>query len=384
MTNIVQNLKQIAKPRPCCSFTPPYVLDQIVESPNVTPESRAVALKTLQRIPAVRKERAKSVWAKAVLNDKFLRVIFDSQQREDLPGKKPLLDDRKGSGPTPTTDSRAKDVYEHFKTVYDFYEEMGKGTPPDTSSYNPFDKNKMFWGSVHFDDDNGVTPGYDNAFWEGTQWAFGDGDNELLGPFTSLDIVAHEMTHAVVQYTANLPYWYQSGALNESIADVFASMVKQYGPKKEAKDADWLIGKDLWLRPGGRALRDMAYPGTAYNIPGVGSDPQPTSMSDPRAIAAIKSSKDNRGVHILSSIPNRAFFLAATSIGGFSWDRTGKIWYEALKDPKLKDEAKKSSFLSNAFEFFANLTVQHAANPDEEEKVRDAWVEVGVLSRVPQ
>lgn len=383
MANIAQKLKQIAKPRPCCSFIPPYVLDQISESPDpgVTPESRAVALKTLQRIPAVRKERANSVWATREANDKFVRVIFDSQQREDLPGKKALLDDREGSGLTTTTDSRANDVYEHFQTVYGFYEMMGKQTPSDPSPYIPFD-HKIFQGSVHFDDDNGVTPGYDNAFWEGTQWAFGDGDNELLGPFTSLDIVAHEVTHAVVQYTANLPYWYQSGALNESIADVFASMVKQYKAKQKAKDADWLIGKDLWLRPGARALRDMGYPGTAYNIPGVGTDPQPTSMSDPRAIAAAKSSKDNRGVHVLSSIPNRAFFLAATSIGEYSWDRAGKIWYEALKDSSLKSEAMKSSFLSNAFEFFAKLTVQYAESDSKE--VENAWVAVGVLSRVTE
>ncbi|KAF9922121.1 Translation initiation factor 3 subunit b, partial [Mortierella alpina] len=154
-------------------------------------------------------------------------------------------------------------------------------------SRNSIDGNGMdIIGTVRFDDDDGETLGYFNAFWDGVdQFVYGEGDGELFGSFTEhLDVTGHEWTHAVTQFTADLPYMNQSGALNESISDVFGSMIKQFyapdGPQK-AEDADWLVADGIFLVPNAKALRDMENPGTAYDNPLIGpKDPQPASMDD--------------------------------------------------------------------------------------------------------
>jgi Zn-dependent metalloprotease len=95
---------------------------------------------------------------------------------------------------------------------------------------------------------------------------FGDGD-EFLNNFTGcIDVIGHELTHAVTEHTAPLNYWGMSGALNEHISDVFGIMVKQKVQHEDSKSADWLVGEDCIL-PGvkGTALRSMKAPGTAYN-----------------------------------------------------------------------------------------------------------------------
>jgi hypothetical protein len=105
------------------------------------------------------------------------------------------------------------------------------------------------------------------------------------------------------------------------MSDVFGSMVKQWTLGQTVTEADWLIGAAI-LAPGfkGRALRDMANPGTAYDDPNLGKDPQPGHMKD-----YVQTESDNGGVHTNSGIPSRAFVLAATAIGGKSWEKTGKI-----------------------------------------------------------
>src|SRR5207253_1407308 len=118
----------------------------------------------------------------------------------------------------------------------------------------------------------------------------------------------------------------QSGALNESMSDVFGSLVKQMAAGQTADKADWLIGAGL-LMPSvsGVALRSMKDPGTAYNDPQLGQDPQPANMAN-----YLDTTDDNGGVHINSGIPNHAFFLTATKIGGFAWEKAGRIWYVTL------------------------------------------------------
>ena len=168
---------------------------------------------------------------------------------------------------------------------------------------------------------------YDNAFWNGQQLVFGDGDGRIFERFTKpVDVLGHELTHAVTEHTAGLVYEGQSGALNESVSDVFASCLKQRLLGQDAVAGDWLIGAGLFL-PGvqGRALRDMAHPGTAYDDPVLGKDPQPGHMDD-----YVDTTDDHGGVHLNSGIPNRAFQLAATAIGGSSAEGAGRIWYAAL------------------------------------------------------
>ncbi|KAG0357151.1 Translation initiation factor 3 subunit b [Podila minutissima] len=275
-----------------CSVIPSYILQDIAENSNVQTPCRRTYTKALNR------------------------EIYDAHQKsyDELPGVLVFG----GASSRSLNDESVKNVHGHFQKIFDFYQKV--------FNRNSFDgKGAKLIISVHFDGD--PNPGYDNVFWypnpdpKLSQWGFGDGDFVLFDNFTKiLDISAHEFTHAVVEYTGILPYWYQSGALNESISDVFGSMIKQFfapgGPQK-AKDADWLVGEGLFLVPGGRALRDMENPGTAYDIPGVTKDRQPAAGTP---YVELPPWTDNGGVHIYSSIPNRAFVLVAKALGGFSWE----------------------------------------------------------------
>jgi hypothetical protein len=234
-----------------------------------------------------------------------------------------------------------------YAEVYDRDSYDGKGAPVVLT--------------VHYGTD------YDNAFWDGTQLVFGDGDGKVFGRFTRpVDVLGHELTHAVTERTAGLTYQGQSGALNESVSDVFGSCLKQRLLDQTVDQADWLIGAGLF-EPGihGRALRDMAAPGTAYDDPALGKDPQPADMS-----GYVDTTDDNGGVHINSGIPNRAFQLAATRIGGRSWEGAGRIWYATLTGGRLTPDVD--------FAGFAAATV--AAAGDHADEVRSAWETVGVLS----
>lgn len=124
--------------------------------------------------------------------------------------------------------------------------------------------------------------GFNNAFWDGQVMVFGDGDQDLFTSFTkSIDVIAHELTHGVTENTAGLIYHKQPGAINESMSDVFGSMVKQWSLKQDAASADWLIGAEVFT-PGleGDALRSMKAPGTAYDNEIIGKDPQPDHMDN--------------------------------------------------------------------------------------------------------
>ncbi|MCW2866142.1 MAG: peptidase thermolysin, partial [Marmoricola sp.] len=205
---------------------------------------------------------------------------------------------------------------------------------------------------------------YDNAFWDGTQLVFGDGDGTAFGSFTKpIDVLGHELSHAVTQFTADLTYQGQSGALNESMSDAFGACVKQRHLGQDAAGADWLVGEGIFL-PGiqGTALRSMKDPGSAYDDPTIGKDPQVGTMAD-----YVDTSDDNGGVHTNSGIPNKAFYLAATAIGGQTWSGAGKVWYAALTSGIPAD---------CDFATFAAATV--AAAGEHADAVTDAWTQVGV------
>ncbi len=213
--------------------------------------------------------------------------------------------------------------------------------------------------TVHFGRD------YPNAFWDGTQLVFGDGDGVVFDRFTRpVDVLAHELTHAVVERSAGPVYRDQPGALNESLADVFATCFKQRLLGQVAAEGDWLIGAELFL-PGvaARGLRDLRSPGTAYDDVRLGRDPQPGHLDD-----YVSGPDDNGGVHINSGIPNRAFHLAAVAIGGSSWEGAGRIWYDAMVGDGVGPETD--------FAGFAAATVAAAGRHADE--VAAAWEQVGV------
>jgi len=176
----------------------------------------------------------------------------------------------------------------------------------------------------------------------------------------------------VTEHTSPLYYQGQSGALNEHVADVFGVMIKQKAANETADEADWLIGEGCLL-PGvkGIALRSMKEPGTAYDDPRFGKDPQPATM------AGYKVTKqDNGGVHIYSGIPNRAFYLASTAFGGHSWEKAGQIWWQTMNCGKVPP---KCTFVQ-----FSDVTTEVAEElfgDDAAKIVRQAWTQVGVVRK---
>lgn len=212
---------------------------------------------------------------------------------------------------------------------------------------------------------------YDNAFWDGRRMIFGDGDGTLFGSFTSdIDVVGHELTHGVTQYEANLEYHLQSGALNESLSDVFGIMIKQRMLNQDVKQSNWLIGENVLLGDQ-YALRSMKAPGTGYkNHPQLGNDPQPATM-DEFVKLPDTSSGDWGGVHYNSGIPNFAFYVAANNMGGFAWEKAGKIWYAAVTD---KANLKKNATFSDMRKLTIKIAAQlYGPKSLEAKAVTDGW-----------
>jgi len=216
---------------------------------------------------------------------------------------------------------------------------------------------------------------YANAFWDGTHLVFGDGDGRIFRRFTlAVDVLAHEFAHAVTEHAAGLVYQGQSGALNESVSDVFAACLEQRVLGQTAAEGTWLIGQEIFAEGvSARALRDMAQPGTAYDDPRLGRDPQPGHLDD-----YVDTTDDNGGVHINSGIPNRAFVLAARAIGtlsdhGSAAEGAGRVWYDALTGGSVEPGAD--------FAAFAAATIAAAGQrggAEHERAVREAWDQVGV------
>ena len=214
---------------------------------------------------------------------------------------------------------------------------------------------------------------FQNAFWDGSQMVYGDGDGEVFGSFTAdLDIMGHELAYGMTQYEANLDYQGQSGALNEHMSDVFGSLVKQYAKRQTAAKADWLIGANVLIGKD-YALRSMKAPGTAYvKHPLIGTDPQPAHMKD---YVKLPDWDDHGGVHINSGIPNKAFFLAATALGGHAWEKVGWIWYLALRDLL----GRRSTFVKAAKATLSVADDRFGSGSQEKKSVERAWKDVGVL-----
>jgi Zn-dependent metalloprotease len=297
--------------------------------------------------------------AAAVKREGRRRQIFDCKGFNDLPGD--LVRSETDTAPSP--DKAVNEAFGHAGTTWDFYKTIFGRESVDGIG-------KTLVSSIHY------SQKYDNAFWNGQQMVYGDGDGVIFQRFTAaLDVIAHELTHGVTQFTAQLAYHDQSGALNESMSDVFGSMVKQWMLGQTVTQADWLIGAAI-MAPGfkGRALRDMANPGTAFDDPHLGKDTQPGNMKD-----YVQTDLDNGGVHTNSGIPNRAFVLAAKAIGGNSWEKTGKIWYVTLTQ-RLTAEA---GFAKCATETVSVARDLFPGDPSIAEKVAKAWTDVGVLEESP-
>jgi Zn-dependent metalloprotease len=337
-----------------CGILPPYILVSIVQ--NGTADERQRALATLIFTERLRGQRRALAPLRVItpVGEKR-RDVFDAQRKTRLPGK--LVREEGGA---PSEDVAVDEAYDGAGSTYDFYLEIHERNSIDG-------KGMRIDSTVHYDSN------YDNAFWNGAQMVYGDGDQKLFARFTaSLDVIGHELTHGVTSNEANLDYQDQPGALNESFSDVFGSLVKQRFRGETADQADWLIGAELLLpQVKGVALRSMKEPGTAYDDLVLGKDPQPSTME-----GYVVTSEDDGGVHINSGIPNRAFYLAAVGIGEFAWEKAGRIWYDALTN-RLQ---RGSDFADCADKTIAAASELFGKNGSEEKAVREAWRAVGVSS----
>ncbi|MDQ6814321.1 MAG: M4 family metallopeptidase [Bacteroidota bacterium] len=217
---------------------------------------------------------------------------------------------------------------------------------------------------------------YDNAFWDGRRMIFGDGDGNIFGSFTTdIDVIGHELTHGVTQYEANLDYHLESGAMNEAFSDIFGIMIKQRVLNLDVKQSDWLIGENVLLGYQ-YALRSMKAPGTGYkNHPQLGNDPQPATM-DGFVKLPDTAQGDWGGVHYNSGIVNYAFYVAAYNIGGYAWEKAGKIWYAALTDKTLQKNASFSDLKALTIKIAGQM---FGANSAEEKAITDGWNSAKVI-----
>jgi Zn-dependent metalloprotease len=348
-TNAMNTLTQST-----CSVIPPHILRRLAHDND--PESRDNARATLAEMREIGHDREHTLIEarrEQPSGSGKQRNVYDAQHLRRLPGK--LVRDE--GGPS-SEDVEVNEAFDGSGVVWDFYNRYlgrnsidGKGLRIDST--------------VHY----GVK--FDNAMWDGKQMIYGDGDGKLFNRFTSaVDVIGHELTHGVTQYSAGLDYSGQSGALNEHISDAFGIMVKQFAFNQPARESDWLIGAGL-LAAGikGKAIRSMKAPGTAYDDPRLGKDPQPAHMRD-----YVNTKEDNGGVHINSGIPNKAFYLAATTLGGYAWTALGKVWYATLTT-RVTANAKFIHFAKDTVSIAGQL---YGSGSNVQRTIAASWQQVGI------
>ena len=340
---------------------PPYLLRAILA--NGTKKQKQAASQTLGAYGTFRSMRTRLATIESLQPRRRRRVglapsrqrsIFTAGGTETLPGT--LV---RAEGQAAAEDVAVNEAYDGLGHTFDFF--------LDSYNRNSIDDDGMALNAtVHYGDR------YNNAFWDGRQMVFGDGDGDLFNRFTSaLDVIGHELGHGVTEDETGLVYMLQPGALNEHLSDVWGSLIKQWVLKQTAEEADWIIGAGLLTKKvQGIGLRSMKAPGTAYDDPVLGRDPQPDHMD-----RFVDTMQDNGGVHINSGIPNHAFYLAATAIGGKAWERAGRIWYDTVRDPRVTDSTKFAQFAAVTVDVAAKLPGSKKA---EVKAVADAWKKVGI------
>jgi Zn-dependent metalloprotease len=336
----------------CCFIIPTATLKRFARDKRLTAAQRKVFADAADFEPHWRKLRTVQSKAIAVASRSLAGAparivaptvtVFDCTAGTTLPG-----------APIAAPDATAKRVLDQTAAVAEFYRTV--------FGRNSLDRHGMtLQSSIHY----GVS--YNNAFWNGTQMTYGDGDGNIFLNFTrSTDVIAHELTHGVTQYSARFDYANEAGGLNESVSDVFASMFRQWRRRQSVTKADWLIGRDI-LGPGAaqrgyKCIRDLARPSGKHCLV-----PQSDHYSQLKA---------GMEPHVTSGVPSLAFYKAAQAIGGKSWEVTGQIWYRALTDFAPSPKAKMKTFAGRtrrlAKSLYPDNTSVHAA-------VDEAWAAVGL------
>jgi len=341
---------------PLHCYLPPHVLDDIAQSAD--PAAQQIARNAIRYSEAFRATREtmrmlpimSAIPSPQATKYRLVYTMNNSFNRIRLPGE--LM---RSEGDDPSEDEAVNEAYDFSGVTYDFYEEiLGR---------NSIDGRGMaLISSAHFGVD------YNNAFWNGEQMTYGDGDGRIFIRFSkSLDVVGHELTHGVVQHTSNLIYEYEPGALNEHFADVMGALIKQWYNQQTVEQADWYMGGEIMAPElGVKGLRTFKDERAFENHPILRTDRQPKHMRD-----KFEGEDDNGGVHFNSGIPNHAFYLVATALGGYSWERAGKIWYQTLR--RLSENSE--------FREMARVSYEVAAQEfgdAEKEAIQMAWEKVGL------
>lgn len=339
-----------------CHFVPTEVLEDLSKDPRLPEDVRDALLRSARVDTLFRQLRTTTTrlnqLARPLAAQAFVQLaptpavtVYDCQSGTSMPG-------RPVSNPQNSADASARRAYERTKEVFDFFDqEFGRNSIDDAGM--------SLISSVHY----GVN--YANAMWNGMQMIYGDGDGQTFIDLTKGDdVIAHELTHGITQHSLRLRYSNEAGGLNESMSDVFGIMFRQWRAKETVKQSDWLIGGDVIAPPlksaGVTCLRDMFNPSAAHAL-----SPQPDHFSKFRP---------TMGPHTASGVPNRAFCLAATTIGGKSWEKTGKIWYQAMMGG-ASPNMRMSAFARRTRDAAKSL---FGANSPEEQAVDGAWNTVGL------
>lgn len=344
-----------------CRIIPDDVLRRFASDPELSDDLRqalhhAVALSG--SIRAVRDENAALTLTATALPIPKIPIprplphalpaahVFDCHHTTTLPGVQVV-------NPGASPDGSIKRAYVESENVAKFYW--------DAFQRDSIDGNHMtLISSVHF----GVK--YNNAFWNGAQMTYGDGDGQIFLDFTlGDDVIGHELTHGVTQHSVGLAYSGEAGGLNESMSDVFGSMFRQWEKKQDAAHADWLIGADIMgplaRQKGFTCLRDIAAPKSSHAMA-----PQPDHYYP---------GIGNLDPHYSSGQPNLAFCKAAKAIGGHSWEKAGKVWYKALTTAPPTPNMTMAQFAARTRTFSTSL---FPSDPSIHTAINNAWIAVGL------
>ena len=339
----------------CCFIVPPGVLKKYARDASVDAATRKSLQDTYVETERLRGLREAHRIATLRDADRFLadaavhvpaQHLFDCMHRKGLPGKAVTAP----SGGFKTVFDTTAKVAEFYKTV------LGRNSVDNKG----FD----LVSSLHY------AKAYDNAFWNGSQMVYGDGDGKLFGEmYLSPDVIGHELTHGVTQNLSALRYEGESGALNESISDVFGTVFNQWlNNWAVTEPRGWLVGAGI-MAPSAQAkgftcLRDIVQPSARHCL-----SPQPElySQLDPTA-----------DVHENSGVPNKAFATFARAAGGQAWGNAIKVWYDTCTNRALRSDA--------TFSEFAMLTIASAlkiGGAALQAPCSSAWGEVGVAPASP-
>lgn len=286
-------------------------------------------------------------------------VTLDAQNKEQATRPVKITDknDVWGESTDSTRNRAAVDAHYGAQMTYDFLKDVLGRDSLDG-------KGEKLVSNVH------ISTNFVNAYWDGTQMNYGDGDGKTAGPLTTLDIAGHEIAHGLTERTAGLIYEGESGGLNEAMSDIIGSGVEWYAAQKnKAVEFDWKVGEDAWTPANGNgdALRYM-------------DDP----TKDNYSVDHYKNYPKQMEVHGSSGIANNAFYLLANGgknrtsglevKDGIGMEKGLKVFARALEHYMTP----RTTFAQARQATVQAATDLYGANSPEVKKVQESWTAVGV------